>query len=200
MFWLWGPANFADEAVFIACFDNAEGTKDYQHSVTTPIRSRAEDPVLDPGGIGTLYRDVDIKRDHCVAPTFAGEQQVVEPAVTVRHGRWEGAAWEPGGKGFAEPNPDAALRGWERVTVALEKLGPEVTIEARDQIDRGWVPSGQPVDLEQLRVTPPWRMEMGKFDQRGLRLRPPTALDLIAGLRRRSVFQYQHEVPGRGIP
>jgi hypothetical protein len=63
LFWLWGPANFADEAVFVACFDNAEGTKDYQHSVTTPIRSHADDPVLDPGGIGTLYRDVDIKID-----------------------------------------------------------------------------------------------------------------------------------------
>jgi hypothetical protein len=61
LFWLWGPANFADESVFIACFDNPEGTKDYQHSVTTPIRSGAQDPVLDPGGIATLYRDVDIK-------------------------------------------------------------------------------------------------------------------------------------------
>jgi hypothetical protein len=63
IFWLWGPANFADESVFVACFDNPEGTLDYQHSVTAPVRSNADDPVLDPGSIATLYKGVDIQID-----------------------------------------------------------------------------------------------------------------------------------------
>jgi hypothetical protein len=61
LFWLWGPANFADESVFVACFDNPKGTLDYQHSVTAPVRTSTDYPVLDPGGIATLYRAVDIQ-------------------------------------------------------------------------------------------------------------------------------------------
>ena len=63
LFWLWGPANFADESVFIACFDNAQGTKDYQHSVIAPVRTLTDDPVIDPGGVARRFRDVDIQID-----------------------------------------------------------------------------------------------------------------------------------------
>ena len=63
LFWLWGPANFATESLFTACFDNAKGTKEYQHSVLAPIRTTDDDPVIDPGGIGQVFRDVDIQID-----------------------------------------------------------------------------------------------------------------------------------------
>ena len=58
-FWLWAPCNFADECTYIALFDDAVGTKHYQHSLVAPVRSNADDPTIDPGGIAERFRDTN---------------------------------------------------------------------------------------------------------------------------------------------
>ncbi len=57
VYWLWGPCNFDDECTYIAIFDDAEGTRFYQHSLVAPVRTRADDPHIDHGGIAQRFRD-----------------------------------------------------------------------------------------------------------------------------------------------
>jgi len=64
IFWLWAPLNFDDRCTYIALFDDAEGTKFYQHSLIAPVRASASDPVLDPGGIATLMHETDFTIDY----------------------------------------------------------------------------------------------------------------------------------------
>jgi hypothetical protein len=57
IFWLWGPCNFADESTYIAIFDDAQGTRYYQHSLIAPVRTRDDDPFIETGGIAKKFRD-----------------------------------------------------------------------------------------------------------------------------------------------
>ncbi len=63
IFWLWAPLNFDDRCTYIALFDDAEGTKYYQHSLIAPVRQSATDPTIDPGGIAKLMRNTDFTID-----------------------------------------------------------------------------------------------------------------------------------------
>ena len=56
IFWLWAPLNFDDECAYVAIFDDAEGTKPYQHSLIAPVRTRPDDPVVD-NNIAQKFRD-----------------------------------------------------------------------------------------------------------------------------------------------
>jgi hypothetical protein len=64
VFWLWGPCNFADETTYIAIFDDAEGTRFYQHSLVAPVRIRPDDPHIDHGGIAQKFRDTPFSIDY----------------------------------------------------------------------------------------------------------------------------------------
>ena len=57
VFWLWGPCNFADECTYIAIFDDAVGSRFYQHSLIAPVRTRPDDPHIDDGVIAHPFRD-----------------------------------------------------------------------------------------------------------------------------------------------
>jgi hypothetical protein len=57
VYWLWGPCNFADETTYIAIFDDAKGTRFYQHTLVAPVRTRDDDPFIDHGGIAQKFRD-----------------------------------------------------------------------------------------------------------------------------------------------
>jgi hypothetical protein len=59
IYWLWGPCNFDDETTYIAVFDDAIGTKYYQHTLVAPVRTRADDPWIDTGGIAQKFRDTE---------------------------------------------------------------------------------------------------------------------------------------------
>lgn len=63
IFWLWAPVNFDDVCTYIAVFDDAEGSRFYQHSLVAPVRTRPDDPVIDPGGVAELIRDTTFTID-----------------------------------------------------------------------------------------------------------------------------------------
>jgi hypothetical protein len=62
-FWLWAPLNFDDRCTYIALFDDADGSRFYQHSLIAPIRTKPDDPVIDPGGIAELMRETEFTID-----------------------------------------------------------------------------------------------------------------------------------------
>lgn len=62
IFWLWGPCNFEDETTYIAIFDDAEGSRFYQHAAIAPVRAPSE-PAVDPGGIVQPVRDTTFRID-----------------------------------------------------------------------------------------------------------------------------------------
>ena len=62
VFWMWAPLNFDDECVFVAIFDDADGTKPYQHSLIAPVRTRPDDPVVDRS-IAHKFRDAEFAID-----------------------------------------------------------------------------------------------------------------------------------------
>ena len=64
IFWLWGPCNFDDECTYIAIFDDAEGTRFYQHSLVAPVRTHRDDPHIDHGGIAQKFRDTPFSIDY----------------------------------------------------------------------------------------------------------------------------------------
>ncbi len=59
-FWLWAPLHFRDRCTYIALFGDADGNFWYQHALVAPVRTRAEDPTIDPGGIAELLRSVEV--------------------------------------------------------------------------------------------------------------------------------------------
>jgi hypothetical protein len=107
LFWLWGPSNFADQCLFVACFDNAAGTKDYQHAVVAPVRTQANDPVIDPGGIVTRFRDIDIAIDWQPGTRRARHAQVQllpYDTTTVRHAVYDvQSTFQMAGLGYSHP-------------------------------------------------------------------------------------------------
>jgi hypothetical protein len=60
IFWLWAPLHFRDRCTYIALFGDADGNFWYQHALVAPVRTRAEDPTIDPGGIAELLRSVEV--------------------------------------------------------------------------------------------------------------------------------------------
>jgi hypothetical protein len=63
IFWLWAPLNFDDVCTYIALFDDAEGSRFYQHSLLAPVRRRDHHPFIDPGGVAELMRDTEFTID-----------------------------------------------------------------------------------------------------------------------------------------
>jgi hypothetical protein len=63
IFWLWAPLNFDDRCTYIALFDDADGSRHYQHSLIAPARDTPDAAVIDPGGIAELMRDTEFTID-----------------------------------------------------------------------------------------------------------------------------------------
>ncbi len=61
IFWLWAPLHFRDRCTYIALFGDADGNFWYQHALIAPVRTGADDPTVDPGGIAELLRSVEVE-------------------------------------------------------------------------------------------------------------------------------------------
>ena len=62
IFWLWGPCHFDSETVYLALFDDAEGSKFYQHARIAPVLSSGDD-VIDRGEATRVVRETDFRID-----------------------------------------------------------------------------------------------------------------------------------------
>jgi len=61
IFWLWAPLHFRDRCTYIALFGDADGNFWYQHALIAPVRTGADDPTVDPGGVAELLRSVEVE-------------------------------------------------------------------------------------------------------------------------------------------
>jgi len=61
IFWLWAPLHFSDRCTYIALFGDADGNFWYQHALLAPVRTGADAPTVDRGGIAELLRSVDVE-------------------------------------------------------------------------------------------------------------------------------------------